>query len=46
MEVAGQPLALRQRPGLAFGGGQLGPGRLQLLDQPLALPALADDGPQ
>jgi hypothetical protein len=44
VEVAGQPLALGQRPGLAFGGGQLGLGRLQLLDQPLSLPALADDG--
>jgi hypothetical protein len=45
VQVAGQPLALGQRPGLPFGRGQLGPGRLQLLDQPLALPALADDGP-
>ena len=35
MQVAGQPLALGQRSGLPFGRGQLGAGRLQLLDQPL-----------
>jgi hypothetical protein len=43
VDVAGQPLALGQAAALPLGRGQLGAGRLQLLDQLPSLVALLDD---